>query len=103
MGFDEGVVLIKMGSDEPVVSMDVTGKIIWAHHNEIQKADIRSLGAEFEVGDGERLPLPVRDLGSCDIYPQQLKHNSNGRFVVVCGDGEYIIYTALAWRNKSFG
>jgi coatomer subunit beta' len=23
--------------------------------------------------------------------------------VVVCGDGEFIIYTALAWRNKSFG
>ncbi len=21
----------------------------------------------------------------------------------MCGDGEYIIYTALAWRNKSFG
>lgn len=21
----------------------------------------------------------------------------------VCGDGEYVIYTALAWRNKSFG
>jgi hypothetical protein len=21
----------------------------------------------------------------------------------VCGDGEYIIYTALAWRNKAFG
>jgi hypothetical protein len=32
-----------------------------------------------------------------------LKHNPNGRFVVVCGDGEYIIYTALAWRNRSFG
>ncbi|XP_006734262.1 coatomer subunit beta' [Leptonychotes weddellii] len=25
------------------------------------------------------------------------------RFVVVCGDGEYIIYTAMALRNKSFG
>lgn len=24
-------------------------------------------------------------------------------FVTVCGDGEYIIYTSLAWRNKSFG
>ena len=23
--------------------------------------------------------------------------------MTVCGDGEYIIYTALAWRNKSFG
>ena len=32
-----------------------------------------------------------------------MKHNPNGRFVVVCGDGEYIIFTALAWRNRSFG
>lgn len=23
--------------------------------------------------------------------------------MTVCGDGEYIIYTALTWRNKSFG
>lgn len=23
--------------------------------------------------------------------------------MTVCGDGEYVIYTALAWRNKSFG
>ena len=53
--------------------------------------------------DGERLPLAVKDLGSCDLYPQSLQHNPNGRFVTVCGDGEYIIYTALAWRNKSFG
>ena len=28
---------------------------------------------------------------------------TTGRFVVVCGDGEYIIYTAMALRNKSFG
>ena len=21
----------------------------------------------------------------------------------VCGDGEFVIYTALAWRNKSYG
>ena len=53
--------------------------------------------------DGERLPLAVKDLGSCDLYPQSLQHNPNGRFVTVCGDGEDIIYTALAWRNKSFG
>jgi coatomer subunit beta' len=37
-----------------------------------------------------------------DIF-QNLRHNPNGRFVAVCGDGEYIIYTALAWRNRSFG
>lgn len=49
------------------------------------------------------MPLAVKELGTCDLYPRSLKHNPNGRFVVVCGDGEYIKYTALAWRNRSFG
>merc|ERR1711872_682022 len=56
-----------------------------------------------EVKDGERLPLAVKDMGSCEVYPKTVQHNPNGRFVVVCGDGEYIIYTAMALRNKSFG
>lgn len=56
-----------------------------------------------QIKDGDRLALPIKDLGSCEVYPQTLKHSPNGRFVSVCGDGEYIIYTALAWRNKSFG
>ena len=62
-----------------------------------------SLLPDAEVNDGERLPLAVKEMGSCEIYPQNLAHNPNGRFVVVCGDGEYIIYTAMALRNKSFG
>ena len=37
------------------------------------------------------------------VYPNTLLHSPNGRFVSVCGDGEFIIYTALAWRNKAFG
>lgn len=45
----------------------------------------------------------VRDMGTTEIYAQSLQHSPNGRFVTVCGDGEYIIYTSLAWRNKSFG
>ncbi|GLC41850.1 hypothetical protein PLESTM_001257800 [Pleodorina starrii] len=103
IGYDEGAVMLKIGRDEPVASMDNSGKIIWARHNEIQTVNIKALGADFEMSDGERLPLPVKDLGSCDLYPQSLQHNPNGRFVVVCGDGEYIVYTALAWRNKAFG
>ncbi|OAY85461.1 Coatomer subunit beta'-1 [Ananas comosus] len=103
IGYDEGTIMIKIGREEPVASMDSSGKIIWAKHNEIQTVNIKTVGADFEVTDGERLPLTVKELGSCDLYPQSLKHNPNGRFVVVCGDGEYIIYTALAWRNRSFG
>ncbi|KAK9060480.1 hypothetical protein SSX86_021184 [Deinandra increscens subsp. villosa] len=103
IGYDEGTIMVKIGREEPVVSMDNSGKVIWSKHNEIQTVNIKSVGADYEVSDGERLPLAVKELGTCDMYPQSLKHNPNGRFVVVCGDGEYIIYTALAWRNRSFG
>ncbi|XP_042049470.1 coatomer subunit beta'-2-like isoform X2 [Salvia splendens] len=103
IGYDEGTIMVKLGREVPVASMDNSGKIIWSKHNEIQTVNIKSVGADYDVADGERLPLAVKELGTCDLYPQSLKHNPNGRFVVVCGDGEYIIYTALAWRNKSFG
>lgn len=106
-GFDEGCVVIELGSDDPVASMDNTGKIVWAKNNEIQTANVRGLasgsGDEEGLPDGERLPVIPRDLGACELYPQMLKHNCNGRFVAVCGDGEFIIYTAQALRNKAFG
>ncbi|KAJ3115645.1 Coatomer subunit beta' [Phlyctochytrium bullatum] len=100
LGYDEGTIAIKLGREEPAVSMDNGGKIIWARHNEIRTANIK---ASVNVKDGERIALPAKELGSCEIFPQSLQHSPNGRFVVVCGDGEFIIYTALAWRNKEFG
>ncbi|XP_013404104.1 coatomer subunit beta' isoform X1 [Lingula anatina] len=102
LGYDEGSIIIKLGREEPAMSMDMNGKIIWAKHAEIQQANIKAMGDQ-EIKDGERLPLAVKDMGSCEIYPQNIAHNPNGRFVTVCGDGEYIIYTAMALRNKSFG
>ncbi|EGD99086.1 coatomer subunit beta' [Trichophyton mentagrophytes] len=101
MGFDDGAVVVKMGREEPAVSMDGSGKIVWARHNEVVSTVIK--GGDASLKDGAPLSLPTKDLGSCEIYPQTLAHSPNGRFVSVCGDGEYIIYTALAWRNKAFG
>nr|CAB3232869.1 coatomer subunit beta'-like [Phallusia mammillata] len=102
LGYDEGSIMIKLGREEPAMSMDANGKIIWAKHSEIQQANLKAL-TDMDVKDGERLQLQVKDMGSCEVYPQNLNHNANGRFVVVCGDGEYIIYTAMALRNKAFG
>ncbi|KAF2489312.1 Coatomer, beta' subunit [Lophium mytilinum] len=99
-GFDDGAVVVTMGREEPAVSMDGSGKVIWARHNEILTAVIK--GNE-KLKDAETLTLPTKDLGSTEIYPQSLIHSPNGRFVAVCGDGEYIIYTALALRNQAFG
>lgn len=101
-GYDEGVIAIKLGREEPAISMDSLGKIIWAKHSEIYTANVK-ISPEDNIKDGEKITLSTKDLGSCEVYPQTLSHSPNGRFVVVCGDGEYIIYTALAWRNKSFG
>ena len=105
IGFDEGCVCIELGSDDPVASMDATGKVVWATNNEIKTAKISGVAGvgEGAVPDGERLPIVPRDLGACELFPQMLKHNCNGRFISVCGDGEFIIYTAQALRNKAFG
>lgn len=93
IGYDEGTIMVKLGREVPVASMDNGGKIIWAKHNEIQTVNIKSVGADYEVcivlnlitqlndkcrsvikfsqvADGERLPLAVKELGTCDLYPQ---------------------------------
>ena len=90
-----------MGREEPAVSMDGSGKLIWAKNNEVQSAIIKPPAESLK--DGSSLTLTPKELGTTEAYPQSLLHSPNGRFVSVCGDGEYIIYTALAWRNKAFG
>jgi coatomer subunit beta' len=105
IGFDEGCVCIELGSDDPVASMDSTGKVVWASNNEVKTTTVKGVvgSGEDALPDGERLSVVPRDLGSCELYPQMLRHNCNGRFVAVCGDGEFIIYTSQALRNKAFG
>lgn len=36
---------LQMGREEPAVSMDSSGKIIWAKHNEVQQAVLGKVGA----------------------------------------------------------
>ena len=100
-GFDDGAVVVKMGRDEPAVSMDGSGKIVYARQSEVISAVIR--GGDSTLKDGEPLSLPTKELGRCDFFPQTLSHSPNGRFVASIGDGEFVVYTALAWRSKAFG
>eukprot|EP00953_Heterococcus_sp_UTEX-ZZ885_P008236 4944-Heterococcus_DN1.PRE.1 len=95
IGFDEGTVVLKLGNEVPVASLDShTGRVVWAQNSEIQTASLKGLAAESNAQDGEKLPIVPKDLGATELFPQSLKHNCNGRFLVVCGDGEYVIYTA---------
>ncbi|KAM0745592.1 Coatomer, beta' subunit [Meredithblackwellia eburnea MCA 4105] len=103
-GFDEGAVVVKLGREEPSVSMDAAGKVVYARNAEVLMATLQAGSPEdVAVPDGQKLAVASRELGNTEIFAQTLQHSPNGRFITVCGDGEYIIYTALAWRNKSFG
>ena len=104
LGCDDGVALVTAGRDEPAASMDGAGKRVWARQADVCGANVKALGAALEAADdGERLPLAAKDLGTCDSYPTTLAHSPNGRFVAAVGDGEWVVYTALAWRSKAFG
>ena len=72
MVFDDGAVVVKMGREEPAVLMDGSGKIVWAKHNEVTSTVIKS--GDASVKDGTPLALPMKDLGSCEVYPQTLSH-----------------------------
>lgn len=101
IGCDEGAAAFALGKGEPAASIDATGKVIWTRHNSVLTVNVRN---ELDgAKDGAVLALQSKELGSCEMYPQSLQHSPNGRFVVVTGDGEYIVYTAVAWRNKTFG
>lgn len=82
--------------------MDPSGKLIYTRNNEVLSANIQTI-QEVSVTDGNRIPLSIKEMGTTEIFATSLCHSPNGRFVTVVGDGEYIVYTALAWRNKAFG
>ena len=105
VGFDEGVVALKLGRDEPSFSMDTSGKIIYTRNTDVLSANLAAIPQSEveESADGQRLTVSIRELGSTELFARSIQHSPNGRFVTVVGDGEYIVYTALAWRNKSFG
>ncbi|KFG37708.1 putative COPI protein, partial [Toxoplasma gondii FOU] len=81
-----------MGKEQPVASLH-SGKAVVARGFEILQVNLRLL-EEQQYQDGERLPVAYKELGQCEIFPQTISHHPNGRFIAVCGDGEYVIYTA---------
>ncbi|MCO5565035.1 hypothetical protein L7F22_018705 [Adiantum nelumboides] len=47
LGYDEGAVVVKLGKEEPSVSMDGSGKVVWAKGAEVLSAN---LGAMTRIG-----------------------------------------------------
>ncbi len=114
------------------MSMDQTGKIVWAKNGDIQAVNFKapagatpppqpSLWSRFaslltrrRCGRGaacRRNERPRHERSVPAGHPPQPQRQvkttpppaEEPRVVAVCGDGEFVIYTALGWKNKSFG
>ncbi|KAH8105613.1 hypothetical protein DFH11DRAFT_1492553, partial [Phellopilus nigrolimitatus] len=83
VGFDKGVVVVKLGRDEPVLS----GKLVYTRNTDVLSANLQA------AADIECIHLSVRELGSTELYATSLQHSPNGRFITVVDDGKYVIYT----------
>ncbi|KAG6373966.1 hypothetical protein JVT61DRAFT_6132 [Boletus reticuloceps] len=99
VGFDEGIVVIKLGLDELTFSMDPTGKLIYTCNRLVLSGNVQNL-AEDTTSEGNGIPLPIKELGHNGDLCDQSVPFSNGWFVTVVGDGEYIRYTARGGTNR---
>jgi coatomer subunit beta' len=101
VGCDEGTLVLKLGSEEPLASMTSAGVVIWAKANEILAANLR-IGEE-DIKDGEIISLVPKERDTIELFPQSIKISPNGRSVAICGDGEYLIKSSRAFRNQGYG
>jgi len=44
IGYDDGAIVVKLGREEPAMSMDTNGKVIMAKHNDVQQVNLAKLG-----------------------------------------------------------
>ena len=108
LGYDDGTIMIKLGQEEPVVSMTNKGKIIFtkntqAFTSDLKKINFSTTNDEETINDGDIIDINRKELGNLEFFPQNIQHNPQGRLLAACGDGEFVIYTALSLKSKSFG
>lgn len=98
---DLGSSVMLLGKQDAPVSMDsVNGKLVWAHQSTISQCRLQDLTGECRLEKGKGVG---RELGQSDFSATAIQFSPNGRFICVQGDGEYCVYTAVAWRNRAFG
>ena len=68
-------------------------------NGDLRTALLQNLRCEEET----ELPVAFRDLGRSELFPQSLTYSPNGRFMLLCGDGEYAISTTRVLRSKCYG
>ncbi|KAH8092559.1 hypothetical protein DFH11DRAFT_1493713, partial [Phellopilus nigrolimitatus] len=71
VGFDEDVVVVKLSCDEPMLSMDPAGKLVYTHNTDALSANLRA-AADVKTPEGQRIHLTVCELSSTELYATSL-------------------------------
>ena len=98
LGCDEGMTVLRLGRSEPVAGMH-GNKVVW-----VKNSTVLTASAELSEQDGS-CSLPDKELGSSEVAMiNQVTVSPSGRYISVVGnEGDYVIYSSLALRNKAFG
>lgn len=101
LGFDEGTVVIKIGKEAPNVDFR-NGKVVWAKNGDVSVSNLKTLNQKA-IQEGEFLSPVTKELGSSEIYAQDIKFSPNGRYFTMVGESDYVIYSTLKFVNSGFG
>ncbi len=52
-----------------------------------------------DLKDGEEVQVVAKDLGSSEVYAQEIKFSPNGRFFTMCSESDFVIYAAHKFAN----
>jgi WD40 repeat protein len=80
LGYDDGTVMIKLGQEEPVMSMS-QGKVLYARNQDVIQVDLKK-GEFKDIVDGDRVQFTTNELPPLEIFPQYMQHSPSGRLVV---------------------
>lgn len=101
LGFDQGSVLVKLGSDDPVVSIS-NGKVIWTKSMEVYAANLKAVDYD-SLADGERVGLDAKELGAAELYPTYLRHSPNSHHFGLCNRKEFTVIKTASFKTVVSG
>ncbi|GIX66021.1 coatomer subunit beta, putative [Babesia caballi] len=103
LGSDQGTLVVEFGGERPLVSLHGS-KLVMVSTFDILSCNLSSAdAAPADEAVGRPLDLDFRSIGRCEFFPQSVSHHPNGRFICLCGESEYVIYTAQGMRSKALG
>lgn len=99
-GNDYGFSVYKFKHQDKLYVMDTSGKLLTGDGTTLFQTVIKNLS---NVIDGNELDLVYKDVLSLENMLSKLIYSFNSKFFCTLSGGDYVIYTALGFRNKAFG